>query len=312
MSRLARVAVTFAIAAAAACGGSAFTEDRSGVNSGGVGAEGGVGGSSGVGGKGGSGGVGGVSGVGGSIGGTGGSTHVCGNLYCEAPETCSSCPSDCACATGGTGGTGFSCGNQLCDQGESCSTCPSDCLCGTGGAVDGGLCSDPDGVGPSTRTTVSGVNGSFSDACDTSGNLIEYICETAFDDTCLPNPDPSCRYQTGLVVPYAINCAGRCDEGTCLARCPQQGDSLTYLSVDPINAKASIHNDTDGSSYSCTVIFDISTDTYNCTTAPVAGTTTKVYSLGGFSTTTCVSGTSGNIGTAQTGVQQCTYSCTVL
>jgi len=304
MVRSARVAATFAVAAAAACGGTAFSSDS--VSAGGSGAQAGDGGSSGVGGKGGTGGVGGK----GGIGGTGGS--VCGNVRCEAPpESCLSCPSDCPCSAG-TGGVGFSCGNQVCEPGESCSTCPVDCPCGTGGAADAGVCSDPDDLGPGTRTTATGTNGSFSDACDTSGNLIEYICETIWAENCFPNPDPSCRYQTGMVVPYAINCAGTCTEGTCTGRCPQQGDALTYLAVDPTTATAQLRNDTDGHKYSCNVIWDATTDTYDCTTAPVAGTTTRVYSLGGFSGSLCVTGTTGNIGTAQTGQQQCTYSCTLL
>jgi hypothetical protein len=44
----------------------------------------------------------------------------CGDLNCQLPETCSTCPADCGVCPPG-------CGNGVCDGGESCSTCPGDC-----------------------------------------------------------------------------------------------------------------------------------------------------------------------------------------
>jgi hypothetical protein len=147
--------------------------------------------------------------------------------------------------------------------------------------------------------------------CDTSGNLVEYVCEVIWQENCFPNPDPSCRRETGMVVPSAIDCAGRCQNGMCSGRCPDYGDSLTYLEVDPSTGSAVLQNDVDGRRYSCSLIFDSSSDSYNCKTGPVVGITTTVESLG-LSSQFCLGTELGNIGTAQAGAQQCTYSCTTL
>jgi hypothetical protein len=97
----------------------------------------------------------------------------------------------------------------------------------------------------------------------------------------------------------------------CSGRCPDYGDSLTYLEVDPSTGSAVLQNDVDGRRYSCSLIFDSSSDSYNCKTGPVVGITTTVESLG-LSSQFCLGTELGNIGTAQAGAQQCTYSCTTL
>ncbi|MBK07941.1 MAG: hypothetical protein CL920_34775 [Deltaproteobacteria bacterium] len=51
-------------------------------------------------------------------------TDLCGNGFCDASETCKTCPQDCSAACG-------SCGDSVCDvgTGENCASCPSDCGC---------------------------------------------------------------------------------------------------------------------------------------------------------------------------------------
>jgi hypothetical protein len=286
MKRSDMVAAVCAVAAAAACGSTVSTSSNDALDGGGAGGSE-SGGSSGIGGTGGFGGKGGIGGTG-AVGGVGGN--------------------------GGSGGTTSSCGNFICEPSEYCATCPTDCPCGTGGgagAADAGGCIDPDGMNPNVAATTSGLNGNYRDQCDATGNLVEYVCETTWQENCFPNPDPSCRQETGRVVPIAIDCAGRCQNGACSGRCPDYGDTLTYLEFDPSTGSAVLRNEVDGARYSCSLIFDSSSDPYNCKTNPVVGATTTIESLG-LTSEFCLGTEVGNIGTAQAGVQQCTYSCTLI
>ncbi|HEY3234949.1 MAG TPA: hypothetical protein VGJ84_09535, partial [Polyangiaceae bacterium] len=180
---------------------------------------------------------------------------------------------------------------------------------GVGGA-SGALCNDPDGLSPDTATTATGANGSFSDQCDSGGNLIEYFCEVVWDPGCFPNPDPSCRHLTGTVLPQNIDCAGLCVNGACAARCPEVGNTLQYLTVDA-SGNASIKNLTDGFSYQCTLIFD-KAGGFNCKTIMSGGGAT-VVSLG-LSDSYCTAAALGNIGVAPAGysTEECAYSCTFI
>jgi hypothetical protein len=279
MKRSAMVAALCAVAAAAACGSTTATSSNPALDGGGVGGSQ-SGGTSGIGGKGGIGGTGGIAGVGGK---------------------------------GGSGGTTGSCGNFVCEPSESCTTCSADCACGSGGAyaIDAGGCIDPDGLDPNIAATTSGLNGNYRDQCDATGNLVEYVCEVIWQENCFPNPDPSCQQTTGRVVPYAIDCAGRCQNGACSGRCPDYGDTLTYLEFDPSTGSAVLRDEADGGRYSCNLIFDSSSDSYDCKTNPAVGSTTTIESLG-LTSQFCLGTEVGNIGTARAGVQQCTYSCTLI
>lgn len=269
----------------AACGGTAFESTgrtdsggTSGAGTGGKASDGSsTGGTSGT--SGGSGGKGGAIGSGGS-GGTGG--------------------------RGGTGGISGSTGfGGIGGSGGLAGTAGTGGTLGTGGIA--GTCSDPDGPDPTVRATTVGANGTFTDSCDTNGNLIEYTCEMICN--CCPNPDPSCFVQTGNVVPQTFDCVGTCVEGACVSRCPHDGDALQFSSGDP-SGNAQIKNLSDGSSYSCKLIFD-ATGGYNCTSA-TAGLTATIVSLG--ISSFCPVGSTGNIGIAPQGYtdEQCAYQCTFM
>lgn len=185
----------------------------------------------------------------------------------------------------------------------------------TGGAVGsggttGGSCTDPDGLAPDTKTTATGTNGSFTDSCDQSANLIEYYCEFVYDPGCFPNPDPGCGHFTGAVLARNIDCAGNCLNGACVARCPRVGDSLQYLSVD-VSGNAGIKNLRDSRSYQCTLLFD-AMGGINCK-AVASGLSATVYSLG-LSDQYCTAAAFGNIGVSvgTSTIEDCAYSCTIL
>jgi hypothetical protein len=269
----------------AGCSGPRFGTDNSdgGATGGSGGYGGGTGGNSASGGSATGGGSGGSIATGGA--GGGGSAGYCGDGFCIAPESCLNCRDCGLCGSGGSGGVG-----------------------GAGGS---GSCSDPDGLNPSVRATASGVNGTFSDVCDPSGNLLEYVCEIIFEPGCLPNPDPSCTWVTGNVVAANLDCKGTCAEGTCSGRCPQQEDRITY--IERLGEGGAVFkNENDGHVYTCNLIFDNSTDTYNCSTDPLVGETVRVAALGLTTPGFCAPGPIGNIGTGQIGgPQQCTYACTL-
>lgn len=171
------------------------------------------------------------------------------------------------------------------------------------------------GDDPTTVQSVTGTNGSFSDACDGSGNLTEYLCETKME--CGPGPNPACYdKQTGKVIPKTYDCNGKCNAGTCDARCPASGQQLTYESVDQ-EGNPVLKNSADGRRYACQLTWDNPKDAYDCVKAPFVGEKGRVASLG-LSTHQCTGGEIGNIGVAIEGVQpptgggqHCTYTCSI-
>lgn len=126
---------------------------------------------------------------------------------------------------------------------------------------------------PEVRHTYAGSNGTFTDRCDGSGNLVDYGCE--FKTQCGPGPNPACgNYDTGRVTSATRDCAGMCVNGRCDARCPQQGDHVTYRETHP-DGSAVIHNDSDGRSYDCRLTDDTRGDNFDCKTVAVGETGTE-------------------------------------
>jgi hypothetical protein len=186
----------------------------------------------------------------------------------------------------------------------------------TGRAVD---CAADAGVtvfgpgDPGIADTVHGTNGTFVDACDSTGNLVDYICETA--TVCGPGPNPGCRsYTTGLVVPKNINCSGHCANARCDGRCPAQGQSFHYVAVNNTTGAATIHNDSDGRTYVCTLIFDSTQDSFDCTKGPAVGGLGTIVSLG-LQGSYCTGVSFGNIGVNESGqpagMENCAYACSI-
>jgi hypothetical protein len=170
----------------------------------------------------------------------------------------------------------------------------------------------PNGVDPSIETHAIGTNGTFDDACDPQGNLVEYVCETT--TLCGPGPNPSCTtLRTGRVVPKNVDCAGHCRDGWCDDRCPATGQLVTYVSIDG-QGNPQLHNHSDGRSYACTLVFDNPNDAVDCKTTPTASTQATVVSLG-LSGAPCTGGGFGNIGLTvppdAKGVESCAYACSI-
>lgn len=176
------------------------------------------------------GGAGGMAGSGGATGGSGGTSGAGGSG---------------GVVSGGTGGVGGVSGG-----GHG----------GTGGAGgDGGVpaeCTDSDAtgedaewLGPATfeeaqrleQGTTTGSNGTFEDACNDQGDLVEHVCQTqlmcgarsagaagsAGSGACAPSPQP-----TGYVDAITVPCFGLCDGGVCNVPCPTMNGELTVASVD--------------------------------------------------------------------------------
>jgi hypothetical protein len=114
---------------------------------------------------------------------------------------------------------------------------------------------------PEVTHVFTGTNGTFADRCDENGNLLAFQCETT-----VPPCDPAakqipngCDFSslifTGRVIPNqdstTVDCEGRCRDGRCDGRCPQQGDEITLIGVET-GGHVVIRNNTDGRSYSCT------------------------------------------------------------
>jgi hypothetical protein len=162
---------------------------------------------------------------------------------------------------------------------------------------------------PEQRRTVTGENGTLSDECDQNGNLLEYVCEVVTE--CGPGPNPECNNrQTGDVVPQMFDCAGGCVDGTCVARCPEEGDPVGYVEVAGVDVI--LENGIDGRRYDCLMSFDQANEPYDCTNDPAVGDNTLVFGLGLMSQW-CTGTQAFNIGTSMDGqVQQCTYMCTMV
>jgi hypothetical protein len=125
---------------------------------------------------------------------------------------------------------------------------------------------------PEVQHTYIGQNGTFTDRCDGSGNLVDYGCE--FKTKCGPGPNPACgNIDTGRVTSTTRDCAGMCVNGRCDGRCPQQGDHITYRDTHP-DGSALIRNDSDGRSYDCTLDYDSPADKFDCKAVAVGQTGT--------------------------------------
>lgn len=145
----------------------------------------------------------------------------------------------------------------------------------------------------------TGSNGTFTDKCDTDGNLIEYVC--GFFP---PTPQESGRF-TGEVVPNMIDCGGKCQDGACYVskNCPKADDVVTWVSASAEsvvidNARAPVR-------YTC----KLRTAPYGfaCTSPSLAGQTGKVNSVGPCGTVTDLSVDADSNGA---GTTDCAYVCT--
>lgn len=216
-------------------------------------------------------------------------------------------------AHGGTAGTGALGGNG--GSSGSGGSAGVGAQGGSGAAgVDASLCTDGDGGEPSVRSAATGVNGTFTDACDADGNLTEYLCEVRYE-ACQPNcwDCPPCSVSTGQVIPQHIDCNGTCVDGTCVTRCPDFGDGLRYLSVDA-SGDVTFLNLTDQRRYACSLTWDATSDSYDCKSQPYAGLETQVSSLGLFSSY-CAGGTFGGVGVkivSSASNETCGYQCTIM
>ncbi|MCG8556090.1 MAG: hypothetical protein MJD61_12510 [Proteobacteria bacterium] len=197
------------------------------------------------------------------------------------------------------------------------------CLAGCGGEGDsptdvaGGLAGGDGGVvsnvtcvaggprqthlDPGVRGQVTGTNGTFTDECDPSGNLIGYSCE--FRLQCAGGPD--CfpyTVETGVVESRHYDCDGRCVNGACEASCPEQGDILVYLDIDG-SGNVTFRNEADNRRYVCTPDsrpVHRSVPPGDCGNAK-AGQRTIVVGLG-LRSSFCTGSRVGNIATAEPGV----------
>jgi len=287
-----------AILALAGCGGAADSESSATAGTTSGGASNASGATSQVGGKSSSGGN-------SAIGGTGiiGGNSNTGGLY----ETCLVCSGGRTLL--GTGGATALGGNN-----------PTGGAVGQGGSATGGQtslvsCSDPDAtLGNSYKvvSTTVGNNGSFTDTCDNSGNLIEYYCETSCltpyysgigGATGVQNAIACMPQSTGKVLPGTVGCAGRCSAGHCFEWCPNFDDTATLVNVGATGATI---RTAPGYDLACQVLF--TQPGFDCQATNLTGTQVKVVSLG-----TC-SGTISVFGTSlpnSAGNQACTFQCQV-
>lgn len=131
-----------------------------------------------------------------------------------------------------------------------------------------------DQIDPALQQQVSGSNGTFEDACDEAGNLVEQHCEVSM--RCTAGPKPTCEgVQTGKVVSKVFDCGGRCVDGACAARCPQVDDGVDFRAADGAGA-VTLQNRTDRRVYECTLARDDETDTFDCRTGAAAGLTALI------------------------------------
>ncbi len=106
------------------------------------------------------------------------------------------------------------------------------------------------GPSPEVNHTFVGSNGTFTDECDANGNLLTYRCESKNPCT---GPNAWCpEVNTGVVVspPTWVDCVGGCEQGRCNARCPQQGDHVTFIAVQPAGSTV-VRDDSNGRTYAC-------------------------------------------------------------
>jgi hypothetical protein len=106
---------------------------------------------------------------------------VCGDGFCAASESCSSCPNDC----------GSCCGNGLCDSGEDANSCAQDC---------GG----PAGCGDGFCDSANFEELSCPQDCPAGGGCGDGVCDFLEDFTC-PQDCPATGTTCGFL------CDGVCD-----------------------------------------------------------------------------------------------------
>jgi hypothetical protein len=84
-------------------------------------------------------------------------------------------------------------------------------------------------LAPDVRQTFAGTNGTFSDSCDSNGDLTAYRCKvdqiSAGDGSAIPTA-------TGEVEQKTIACGGACVDGTCAGVCEKYGDKMQVVSAD--------------------------------------------------------------------------------
>jgi hypothetical protein len=198
----------------------------------------------------------------------------------------------------GDGGVGEGRG----DLGDPARRCASGA---TGGRAD-------DRIDPTVRQRVSGDNGDFVDACDAAGNLVERLCEVNL--RCTPGPKPSCEgLQTGKVLDKPFDCGGRCQGGTCPARCPVIDEGMDLRATDGAGG-VTLQSRKDRRAYACTLAKDDdATDGFDCRTGPVVGQTALITAarlLGPF----CTGGPIGTLALILgkidgSGTAACSFAC---
>lgn len=129
--------------------------------------------------------------------------------------------------------------------------------------------------GPEIAHSYQGSNGSFTNRCDSSGNLVGYRCEAKLPP-CSPgqNGCDGPLVLTGRVVPLPsiVDCVGQCRGARCDGRCPQQGDQVTVMGEDA-SGSVLVHDDSDGRTYACAPDpTDQHGTNFDCVHAPVGKT----------------------------------------
>ena len=155
-------------------------------------------------------------------------------------------------------------------------------------------CIDSDnGENPLVKGTTQGINGVFTDKCDSNGNLTEYYCAypvepgvpdvrgSYFPADC-PNSDTKpCNYNIYNYKPkvenYTIDCNGKCLFGKCLMQCPDAGEILTYIKADITTGNATLKSDKN-KIYNCALseFYQANQQSYNCKIDPSEGIKVKV------------------------------------
>jgi len=116
----------------------------------------------------------------------------------------------------------------------------------------------PTGAQLLQKGTTVGNDGSYEDACDDEGNLIEHVCETTLacngargiggssGAACAPTQQP-----TGFVTQHLIDCLGLCVDGTCEVPCPEPHDQLTVVAIDSSTGEHELDPGIEGLRYVC-------------------------------------------------------------
>jgi hypothetical protein len=234
---------------------------------------------------------------------------------------------------GGSGGRGGAAGNAQGGDGAvggagagGVAGSPVGGAGGVSGAGQGGVggaatdCSDPDatggrGDGSTKKSTTVGTNGSFTDACDADGNLVEHVCEIGpcISARVVPfgggggfaqggSAGGNAMCPTGDVVSRTIDCGGRCTEGTCFGWCAEQGSEFEITGMSGMTALMAKGSD----QYSCEVVFQ--GDGFDCLDPDLVGRTLVVTSLGACNATSTTFGWNDPEFEL---VQECTFTCTV-